>query len=442
MSQNRGNIAASSRSRRDFLRGATLLTAGAAAAASLSVSRAVHAAGSDAIRVGLVGCGGRGCGAAVNALNADRGARLVAVADAFQDRLDGSVERLRKAKPDQVAVDRDHRFAGFEACDRLIASGVDVVLLATPPHFRPLHLAACVAAGKHVFCEKPMAVDAPGIRAVEAACQQAKQKNLSIVSGLCYRHDPGIQETMKRVRDGAIGKIVAIQETYNTATPWFRNRKREPNWTEMEYQVRNWYPFTWLSGDHNVEQHVHSLDKACWALGDRPPLKAWGMGGRQRREEPAIGNIYDHHAVVYEYTGGVRVCSFCRRQDGCANEMSDRFLGTRGRAELMKHVIEGESPWRYRGKKGNMYDAEHVVLFQSIRRSAPVNDGSFMTLSTMMAILGRMTTYTGQEITWEQAIHSKESLAHARYAWDAAPPVLPNADGQYPQALPGITRFA
>ena len=437
MSLDSKNVSASPSSRRNFLRSSALL-----AASSLAIPRSVHAVGSDLLRVGLVGCGGRGSGAAVNALNADRGARLVAMADAFQDRIDGSLERLKKAKPDQVTVDRDHCFVGFDACDRLIASGVDVVLLATPPHFRPQHLAACVAAGKHVFCEKPMAVDAPGVLAVQAASQSAKQKNLSIVAGLCFRYAPGTRETMKRVLDGGIGKIIAIQSTYNTSSPWHRNRQREPGWTEMEYQMRNWYPFTWLSGDHNVEQHVHSLDKACWALAEQTPMKAWGLGGRQRRGEQSIGNIFDHHTVVYEYADGVRVYSFCRRQDGCANEVSDHFLGTLGRCELMKNTITGQTPWRYEGPKGNMYDAEHEVLFRSIRQRQPVNDGSFMTNSTMMAILGRMTTYTGQEITWEQAIQSKQSLSPSSYAWDAEPPILPGPDTQYPLALPGITRFA
>jgi len=438
MSRGLKSAPAPAASRRSFLQTTTLAAAGA-----LTLARGAHAAGGDeTLRVGLVGCGGRGSGAANDAMNADPGVRLVAMADAFQDRLDASLQRLKKVKPDQVAVDPEHCFVGFDACDRLLASGVDVVLLATPPHFRPLHLAACVAAGKHVFCEKPMAVDAPGVRAVLAACQAARQKDLSVVSGLCYRHAPGIQETMKRVHGGQIGEIIALQATYNCATPWFRNRKREPQWTEMEYQMRNWYPFTWLSGDHNVEQHVHSLDKSLWALGGKTPLKAWGMGGRQRREPPAIGNIFDHHAVVYEFAEGVRVFSFCRRQDGCFNEITDRVFGTRGRCELMKNVIEGPSPWRYQGPKGNMYVAEHEVLFRSIRQRKPVNDGAFMTLSTLMEIMGRMATYTGQEITWEQALNSQESLAPARYAWDAEPPVLPGPDGQYPLALPGITRFS
>ena len=342
------------------------------------------------------------------------------MADAFPDRLESSLNQLKRAKGNQVNVAPDHCFSGFDAYQKLIHSGVDVVLLATPPHFRPIHLAACVAAGKHVFCEKPMAVDAPGVRTVLAACEEAKKKGTGVVAGLCCRYDMATQETMQRVHDGAIGEIVAVQETYNDSPPWFRNQARQPQWTEMEYQVRNWYPFTWLSGDHNVEQHVHSLDKACWALGDRPPLKAWGMGGRQVRSEITIGHIFDHHAVCYEYADGVRVYSFCRRQAGCFDEISDIILGSKGRAHLPQRCrIEGQSAWRYRGPKGNMYDAEHVTLFQSIRKGTPRNDGAYMALSTMLAILGRMVTYTGQEITWEQAINSQEKLAPVQYTWDA-----------------------
>jgi predicted dehydrogenase len=394
------------------------------------------------LRVGLVGCGGRGSGAAADALRADKNAKLVAMADAFPDHLESSLKQLKKAKGDQVDVVPDHCFSGLDAYQKLIQSGVDVVLLATPPHFRPIHLAACIAAGKHVFCEKPMAVDAPGVRAVLAACQEAKKKSLSVVAGLCCRHDLATRDTMQRVHDGAIGEIVAIQETYNGGPPWFRNRTRQPQWTEMEYQVRNWYPFTWLSGDHNVEQHVHSLDKACWALGDRPPAKAWGMGGRQVRSEVTIGQIFDHHAVCYEYADGVRVYSFCRRQAGCFEDVSDIILGSKGQA-YMPHrcCIKGQNPWRYRGPKGNMFDAEHVALFRSIRQGKPRNDGAYMTLSTMLAILGRMVTYTGQEITWEQAVNSQETLAPAQYRWDADPPCLPDKNGQYPMAVPGVTKF-
>ena len=427
-------------SRRTFLQSGTAML-GAAATGVLPLSRAAHAAGTDTLKIGLVGCGGRGTGAAANALNADRNTQLVAVADVFSDRLDGSVQLLQKRFPDRIAIGRDHRFVGFDACRDLIDTEVDVVLLATPPHFRPAHLKACVEAGKHVFCEKPVAVDATGVRAVMAASEDARQKGLNIVSGLMYRYHTGMLETIQRVRDGAIGRIVAIQETYNCGPPWFRNRDRKPEWTEMEYQMRNWYPFTWLSGDHNVEQHVHSLDKAAWALEDRTPERAWGSGGRQVRVEPAIGQIYDHHCVVYEYADGVRLFSHCRRQAGCANEISDIFLGTKGTCNLSKQEIDGENPWRYQGPKCNAHELEHVALFQAIRSGRPINNGLYMAHSTLLAVMGRMVTYTGKAVRWKEAMASKEDLSPARYAWDAEPPVLPDDDGRYPLAMPGITPF-
>ncbi len=427
-------------SRRGFLKSSAKMV-GATVAGGVAFSRTVHAAGDDTLKIGLVGCGGRGTGAVSNALTADKNTILTAVADAFADRTEKSVEQLKKKFPDRVAVDADHRFAGFDAYEKVIASGVDVVLLATPPHFRPMHLKACVEAGKHVFAEKPMAVDAPGVRSVLAACEKAKQQGLSIVSGLVFRHDAAVRETMKRVRGGAIGRIVALQETYNCGPPWFRNRDRQTQWTEMEYQMRNWYPFTWLSGDHNVEQHVHSLDKAAWAMGDEPPQRAWGSGGRQVRSEITFGQIFDHHCVVYEYANGVRLYSHCRRQAGCDNDTSDIFLGSKGMCNVMKYRIDGPGAWRYRGPKGNMFVAEHEALFSSIRSAQALNDGLHMARSTMLAILGRMVTYTGRAITWDRAMNSEEDLSPARYAWDADPPVLPDQNGQYPIAVPWITKF-
>jgi len=427
-------------SRRDFLTSSAAL-AGVAVAGSLSIARSAHAAGNDTLKIGMVGCGGRGTGAAANAMTADENTKLIAMADAFGDRLELSIKQLQKRFPDRVTVDADHRFTGFDAYKELIASDVDVVILATPPHFRPAHLDACAKAGKHVFCEKPVAVDAPGFRAVLAACEEAKQKNLSFVSGLCFRYHAGVQETLKRVLDGAIGRVVAIQETYNCGPPWFRNRVRQPEWTEMEYQMRNWYPFTWLSGDHNVEQHVHSLDKAAWVMHDEPPERAWGSGGRQFRSEIAIGNIFDHHCVTYEYADGTRLYSHCRRQAGCTNDVSDLILGTKGTCNVLKHRIEGESPWVFEGPKPNMYVAEHEALFASIRSGQPINNGLYMARSSMLAVLGRMATYTGKTITWDQAINSKEDLSPASYAWDADPPILPDENGQYPIAVPGETKF-
>jgi predicted dehydrogenase len=440
MSEKTGNP---STSRRRFLQTSTAVAAGAGLLLSDRIARSAHAgATGETLRVGLVGCGGRGRGAAVQALTADPNTRLVALADAFADYVERSVKILKKTEvADRVAVDGDHRFSGFDAYRKLIESDVDVVLLATPPHFRPAHLKACVEAGKHVFAEKPVAVDAPGIHAVLAACDEAEKKGLSIVSGLMYRYERAKLETMKRIHDGAIGQIVAIQTTYNVGPPWFRNKDRQSGWTEMEYQMRNWYPFTWLSGDHNVEQHVHSLDKSAWALRDEPPQKAWGSGGRQVRSAPAIGNIFDHHCVTYECNNGVRVYSHCRRQAGCSNEVSDYVLGTKGRCDLMKHRIEGETNWQYEGPNPNKYVAEHEALFASIRAGRPINNGLYMAQSTMWAILGRMTTYTGRAITWEQAMGSREDLSPSRYAWDAEPPILPDKDGNYPIAVPGVTKF-
>jgi predicted dehydrogenase len=421
--------------RRDFLKTSAL--AAGAMAAGLSIGRAAHAAGSDVLRVGLVGCGGRGTGAAAQALNADPNTKLVAVADAFADRIPASLGGLKKFG-DRVDVPPARRFAGFDAYKQLIDCGVDVVLLCSPPNFRPIHLEAAVAAGKHIFCEKPVAVDAPGIRSVLATCEEAKKKNLNVVSGLCWRYDSGVRETMKRVLDGAIGDIVAIQETYNTGTLWHKGR--EPTWTEMEYQMRNWYYFTWLSGDHNVEQHVHSLDKAAWAMHDEPPVRAWGLGGRQVRTEAKYGDIYDHHAVCYEYANGVRVYSFCRQIAGCWSDTSDVFMGTKGQANILKNQITGETKWRYEGEKPGMYDVEHQELFRAIRAGKAINNGVYMARSTMLAILGRMVTYSGQAIPWDDAINSKISLAPQKYAMDADPPTLPDKDGRYPVATPGVTQ--
>jgi predicted dehydrogenase len=427
-------------SRRDFLKtsGAAV---GAAALGSLAIGRSAHAAGDDVLKVGLIGCGGRGTGAAVNAMNADKNAKIVALADAFEDRVKGSLANLKKQRPEQVAVSDDHVFVGFDAYEKLLASGVDVVLLCETPHFRPRHLKAAIDAGKHVFCEKPVAVDGPGYRSILATTEEAKKKNLCIVSGLCWRYDPAVQETMKRVLDGAIGDILAIQETYLTGGLWFREKTEKQS--EIEYQMRNWYNFHWLSGDHNVEQHVHSLDKGSWAMGDKPPVRAWGLGGRQARDHsPQYGNIFDHHAVVYEYASGARMYSYCRQQKGCYGDVADHFFGTKGTCcVLPKYTIKGATEWKFSGQGGSMYDLEHVALFKAIRSGTPINNGQYMAVSTMLAVLGRMVNYTGQVITWDQAINSQEALVPSEYSFNGVPPVVPGADGKYTIAVPGTTEF-
>lgn len=429
-----------STSRRRFLQ-TSAAALGTGLAVSQGFARSAHAAGSDTLKIGLVGCGGRGAGAVANALEADKNTKLVAMGDAFGDVIGNRLELLKKKYADRIDVTPERCFGGFDAYKKVLGSGVDVVILATPPHFRPQHLKACIDADKHVFVEKPVAVDAPGVRSILATCEEAKKKGISVVSGLCFRFNLGVQEVMKRVHDGAIGDVIAVQETYNCGPPWFRNKDRQDDWSEMEYQMRNWYVFTWLSGDHNVEQHVHSLDKGAWAVNQELPTRIWGTGGRQIRSDITIGHIFDHHCVTYEFDSGVRLYSHCRRQAGCTNEVSDIILGTKGTCDVMKARIEGENPWRYEGPKGNHYVAEHEALFQSIRSGTPLNHGAYMAHSTMLAIAGRMATYTGKAITWDQAINSKEDLTPEKYAWDATPPIVPDEDGSYPIAMPGVTKF-
>jgi predicted dehydrogenase len=411
------------------------MLAGTAVVGALPVERSAHAAGSDVIRVGLIGCGGRGADAALNALNAGPDVRLVTMADVFADRLESSRTRLKAAKPNQVAVNDDRCFVGFDGYERLIKSDVQVVLIAAASHFHAEMLRLAVACDKHVFCEKPHALDIPGLAVAHAACEEARAKKLSIVSGLCWRYDRGVRETMERVLAGAIGEILAIQETY-VGQPYIV-RERQPGWTEMEYQMRNWYHFNWLSGDQTAQQLIHSLDKSSWALGDRPPVKAWGLGGRQTCVAPKYGDQFDHQAVVFEYANGVRVYGLTRDQPECYNETSDHFFGTKGRCNLLACRITGETNWRYEGPKGNMYDLEHQALFDAIRSGKPINNGVYMCLSTALAIVAQMACYSGELIVWDEAMRSKRSFALPRYGWDVEPPVKPNRQGRYPAARQG-----
>jgi predicted dehydrogenase len=414
-------------SRRRFLQ---TTAAAVAAAGAAPLAFGAHAGGTDMLKVGLVGCGGRGGGAAENALKGDKYVKLWAMADAFPDRIETKLHDLQEFSA-QIDVPPERRFAGFDAYKHVIDC-CDVVLLATPPHFRPIHLKAAVAAGKHVFCEKPMAVDAPGVRSVMASIAEAKAKGTCLMSGFCFRYEPSKRETVARLRGGAIGDILAIQANYNTGPIWAPH-PRKPGWSDMEYQVRNWYYYTWLSGDHNVEQHVHNLDKASWVLGDAVPLAAHGTGGRQVRTDPKYGNIFDHHSVVYEFPNGVKVFSNCRQMAGCENDVSDHVIGTEGSCQLMDHVITGERAWKYKGPKPNMYQQEHDELFAAIRAGKVVSD-AFMANSTLIAIMGRMATYTGKKVTWEEALNSKEDLSPPAYDMSLSLPVPP-------VAMPGKTKL-
>ncbi len=424
-------------SRRRFLK--TSASAASLTALGVGMRAKLYAAGSDIIRIGLIGCGGRGAGAVVSALTVNPNAKLTAMAEPFSDRLQNTRKNLKNRMKDQVAVDDDHCFTGFDGYRKLIASGVDVAILASPPHFRPIHAEACVNAGVHVFAEKPMAVDAPGVRRILAAGQKAREKNLSFVSGFETRYSDNAREAMWRLHNGAIGKILSIEGIYNIGYLWHRGR--QPDWTEMEFQLRNWYYFTWLSGDHIVEQHVHQMDMVSWIMQEEPPLHAWGMGGRQVRTEPKYGDIFDHHAVVYEYPDGARYYAFCRQQENCYRQVSFMVQGSKGRMTGWgRYIIEGETNWDSGRQRTHPEINTFKEMFAGMQAGKPINDSVAMARSTMLAILGRMATHSGQRITWEQALQSKKVLAPKRYAWDALPPVLPGPDGKYPHPIPGVTK--
>lgn len=421
----------SSLSRRHFLK--TSSAAVVCGAIGVSVGRAQKSPG-ETLRVGLVGCGGRGTGAAAQALAADSNVKLVAMGDVFRDRLQTSFATLKKQDvAGKMDVPESHQFVGFDAYEKVIELS-DVVLLATPPHFRPMHLQAAIEAGKHVFAEKPIAVDAQGVRKVLAACEQARKKNLSVVSGLATRYSYPYRETIKRLHDGAIGKLRAIQVNDFRGPIWVK--LRQPDWTDMEYHMRNWYYFTWLSGDFNVEQHVHLLDLCAWIMNDEYPVRAYGSGGRQVRTAPEYGNIYDHHSLVYEYANGTRLWAACRQMAGCMSEITTHVLGEKGTATLSQRLlqIDAGEKWVYRGEKNNAQQTEHDELFASIRSGKPINNGEYMSKSTLKAIMGRLATYTGQAVTWEQAMNSQENLAPNRYTWDATPP-------ESKVAIPGVTKL-
>lgn len=434
MADRTSNQAPPDSSRREFLKTSTGAAVGASLLGSLSVPRAVHAASSDTIKIGLVGCGGRGSGAALNAMRADENCQLVAMADVFADRLAVSRASLAKAGGEKFYVREEQCFVGFDAYQKLLECDLDVVVLATPPHFRPEHIRAAVERGVHIFAEKPVAVDAPGVRSVMASCETAAEKGLSVVSGLCFRYFNPAREAVRRIHDGAIGEIHTLQANDYRGELW--SKPRQEGWTDMQWQMRNWLYFTWLSGDFNVEQHIHMLDACSWIMGDRYPVKAIGTGGRQKRTDPEFGNIFDHHSVVYEYDDGAKLFANARQMDGCERNMSTEARGTAGSVFLSKtkHTMTtSQGPWRYRGEENNRFQTEHDELFASIRRGEPINNGQYMANSTLLAILGRMATYTGQEITWEQALNSQERLGPESYQWDEAPePVV---------AVPGVTKF-
>jgi len=385
--------------RREFIK----TTAAVSLAAAMPRLPEAYAAGSDTIRVGVVGCGGRGTGAAIDCLNAAPGVEVVAMYDLFMDRIESSLKTIKEKHPDKVKVTPERMFTGFDGFKKLSAlPEVNLVIMASPPGFRAMQLKAAVEGGKNVFMEKPVAVDPVGIRSVLASSDLATQKGLAIVAGTQRRHQARYLEIMKRIHEGAIGELVGGQCYWNQSDLWVK--QREPGMSEMEWQCRNWLYFTWLSGDHIVEQHVHNIDVVNWAF-QALPVKVMGMGGRQARTGPEFGNIYDHFAVEYEYPNGVRVMSMCRQTKGAADRVEERLVGTKGVA-FGYGEINGASPWKFEGEEINPYVQEHTDLIAAIRGGKPLNEGRRVAESTMCAIIGRMSAYTGRSINWDWAMNS------------------------------------
>lgn len=428
-------------SRRDFVKNTTLLSAGMLLPA-LDVGAMANVFENKTLKIALVGCGGRGSGAADQALQADDNLELVAMADAFEDRLMESLGNLSQKYEgtSKVNVKEKNRFVGFDAYKKAIDLA-DVVILATPPGFRPQHFAYAVENGKHVFMEKPLATDVPGIRKVLEMAKVAEAKKLNVVVGLQRHYQENYLKTLALIKDNSIGKIVSGQVYWNSGGVWVKPRK--PEYTEMEYQMRNWYYFNWLCGDHILEQHIHNIDVANWFIGEYP-VSAQGMGGRTVRTGKEYGEIFDHHFVEFTYPSGAVISSQCRHQPNTMYRVGEAFQGTKGNvvtndagtAKIFD--LDGKELYSISNSEGhNPYQEEHNKLFAAIRNNETINDAEFGAKSTMTAILGRMATYSGKVITWDEAMKSELSLIPEELSWDANPPTMPNEDGTYQIPIPG-----
>lgn len=436
-------------SRRELVRtGAALalpLVVAGCAATSAKQSKVFAPPVTKRLKIGVIGCGGRGTGAAVQALRADPNTVLWSMSDVFADRLESSVAGIAaELGPDaaaRVQVPAERRHVGFDAYHRVTDDPeVDVVLLTSYPHFRPAHLAAAVAGGKHVFAEKPLAVDGPGLRSVLASAELAKQKQLALLVGFCWRYHDGMRATFDALHDGAIGDVESVHTTYHTST--LSKRPRQPSWSEMEFQMRNWWHFAWISGDHIVEQAVHSIDRLSWAMRDALPTRVTCLGGRAARSGPEHGDVFDHFAAIYEYADGRRGFHTCTQIDGTPSDNTDYVTGSDGRAAINGWNPEsfvmldrkGRERWRYKGENRDMYQNEHDALFASLRGGYPIHDAVRGANSTLMAIMARMAAYSGQTVTWQQALESHEVLGPATYALGDVP--------KRDVPIPGKTPFA
>jgi len=427
----------SNTTRRDFLK---VSAAGTAALGGLSIARGAHAAGDETIKIGMIGAGGRCSGAAAQSMKAGPYVKLAAMYEIFDNRLQSSRNTLKKQFPDQVIVDDDHCFVDFDGYQKVIDS-VDVVLIACASKFHPMYAEAAVKAGKAVFVEKPHAIDPVGVRRIQAVCELAKQKGVSIVSGLQSRFSTSWQETVKQIHDGAIGDIVALQSMFLRGP--YRLVKRDTNLSETQYQFSNWYHFCWLSGDDVPQSLVHNVDRMSWIMKEEMPKWAFGLGGRSGSFGEHFGDMYDHDTVVYEYESGARMYALCRTTVGCYNNSGDIIMGTKGTCNLARCSIEGETNWRYEGPRNNPYDAEQKALIDSVRDAKPINSGYHMANSTMIGVLGQITCYTGKPVTWDEAYKSDLSYGPApeESNFDTEPPSVPDKTGNYPLPLPGMTKL-
>ncbi|MFK7817955.1 MAG: Gfo/Idh/MocA family protein [Planctomycetaceae bacterium] len=433
--------------RRDFLKKSSIAIAGASAitSAATSVTKAAWVSSDETIKIGLVGCGGRGRGAASQALTTKGPTSLVAMADAFDDQLQPARKMLINQHSDKVDVPEERQFVGFEAYKQLLEQDIDLIILATPPGFRPLHFEAAVNKGKHVFMEKPVAVDAAGVQRVLDATRKAKENDLLVQVGLQRRHETRYRETIKRLQDGAIGDINFMRAYWNGAGVWTRPRKSGQ--TEMQYQMRNWYYFNWLCGDHITEQHIHNLDVINW-LKNGFPVEAEGMGGREVRTSKEHGEIFDHHMVEFTYADGSKMLSQCRHIPGCKNSVSEWAHGSKGTANISRQLIEMASGEKWKFNKKEMapgepggHQNEHHDLFRDLRAGVLPNEGEYGAMSTMTSILGRMATYSGKLIKMDKALAQGRVVSPVDQftTFDQDPPVMPREDMTYAVPIPGKT---
>jgi myo-inositol 2-dehydrogenase / D-chiro-inositol 1-dehydrogenase len=437
-------------SRREFIQKSSAIAAGGAALVGMqaNIARAAHAFGSDEIKIGLIGCGGRGTGAVIDALHTKGGGlKLVAIGDAFPDRVKGAAQRLKNQFADNVDLPEDRQYVGFDAYKKVLDSSCNIVFMATPPGFRPLHFAAAVAAKKHVFMEKPIAVDAQGVRKILEANEDAKKHNLAVAVGLQRRHERRYMATVKAIQDGAVGDIILARAYWNGNRPWFKNR--DANWTELEYQMRNWYQFNWLCGDHITEQHIHNLDVINWIMNDYPK-SAQGQGGREfYRGEGVHGEIYDHHFVEFTYANGAKLLSQCRHIPGCDNPVSEHIHGTKGYSDVSGAKIfdhSGKVLHDFSKEGGGGHQQEHHDLFADLRAGRIPNEAEYGAKSSMTAVLGRMATGGGKQIDWDKALSNGIDCAPIDWlaglkSFDDKAPVQPLADGTYAAAVPGKTKM-